>query len=126
MSPLIAESAELDRVKSNVVCPVELALRILGGKWRGSILYQLKDGPLRFTELKYRVQDAVVYYNDEEHWLTSKVLSQHLSALTEFELVEKTAEIEDDASHYRLTQKGRSVVPLLIELFYWGERNYQA
>lgn len=125
MSQAIAESTELDRIKSNVVCPVELSLRILGGKWRGSILYQLKDGPLRFTELMHAVQDAVVYYKDDDHWLTSKVLSQHLASLIDFELVEKTnAVTNDDAQHYRLTPKGISVMPLLIELFFWGERNY--
>ena len=83
-------SSAIDKIKRNVVCPVELALRVFGGKWRGSILYQLKDGPLRFNALKYRVQDAVVYYDEnEDHFLTSKVLSEHLSVLTEFELVEK-------------------------------------
>ena len=75
----------IDKIKRNVVCPVELALRVFGGKWRGSILYQLADGPLRFNALKNRVQDAVVYYNDEDHFLTSKVLSEHLNALIEFE-----------------------------------------
>jgi DNA-binding HxlR family transcriptional regulator len=73
----------------------------------------------------HAVQDAVVYYKDDDHWLTSKVLSQHLASLIDFELVEKTnAVTNDDAQHYRLTPKGISVMPLLIELFFWGERNY--
>jgi len=72
----------IEKIKANVVCPLELelSLRILGGKWRGSILYQLIDGPLRFKQLQDRVQDGVINYKDEDHWLTSKVLSEHLHA----------------------------------------------
>ena len=112
----------IDKIKRNVVCPVELALRIFGGKWRGSIMYQLKDGPLRFNALKMRVQDAVVYYDDEDHFLTSKVLTEHLSALMEFDLVEKDE--QEDHHYYQLTAKGHSAIPLLLDLFYWGERHF--
>ena len=61
---LVAEHP-VDKIKRTVVCPVELSLRILGGKWRGSILYQLKNGPLRFNELKLRVQYAVLEYHKD-------------------------------------------------------------
>ena len=33
-------------------CPVEVALDVLGGKWKGLILYYLKDDAKRFNELK--------------------------------------------------------------------------
>ena len=32
-------------------CPIERGMRILGGKWKGSILWHLKDDPVRFNEL---------------------------------------------------------------------------
>ena len=32
-------------------CPIERGMRMLGGKWKGSILWHLKDGPVRFREL---------------------------------------------------------------------------
>ena len=116
-------NSAIDKIKRNVVCPVELALRVFGGKWRGSILYQLKDGPLRFNALKHRVQDAVVYYDEnDDHFLTSKVLSEHLNALTEFDLVEKSAVEEHFV--YGLTPKGQSAIPLLLDLFYWGEHHF--
>ena len=117
---------QIDKIKRNVVCPVELALRVFGGKWRGSIIYQLKDGQLRFNELKNRVQDGVVYYNDEDHFLSSKVLTEHLTVLQEFNLVEKCLikNDKDEYYAYKLTDKGESALPLLIELFYWGENNF--
>lgn len=116
----------IDRIKKNVVCPVELTLRIFGGKWRGSILYQLKDGPLRFNALKNRVQDGVVYYDDEDHFLSSKVLTDHLAALLDFGLVQKCLGENGDSDHftYQLTKKGESAIPLLLDLFYWGENNF--
>lgn len=117
----------IEKIKANVVCPVELelSLRILGGKWRGSILYQLIDGPLRFKQLQVRVQDGVINYKDEDHWLTSKVLSEHLHASVSYGLIEKVMDKENDNHHYyQLSVKGESVVPILLELFYWGDANY--
>ncbi len=117
------QSKAISKLKNQVACPVELALRILGGKWRGSILYQLKGGPLRFNELKYRVQDAVVDYEGADNYLTNKVLSGHLKELLEFELLDKLEENGDRAS-YKLSAKGESVIPILLDLFYWGESQF--
>ncbi len=36
-------------------CPVELTLGIIGGKWKGMVLYYLLQGTLRFNELKRKV-----------------------------------------------------------------------
>ncbi len=119
----ITSNPSIDKLKYQVVCPVELSLRLLGGKWRGSILYQLKDGGLRFNELKFRVQDAVVEPRDAENFLSNKVLSGHLRELIEFELVQKD-NLDETTALYSLTSKGQSVIPILIDLFYWGETQY--
>ena len=113
----------IEELKHHVVCPVELALRILGGKWRGSILYQLRDESLRFNELKARVQDAVVEPLHADNYLTNKVLSHHLKKLMDYQLVQKTGD-EENAARYALTPKGNSVMPILIDLFYWGENEF--
>ncbi|MFK7970516.1 MAG: winged helix-turn-helix transcriptional regulator [Bacteroidia bacterium] len=114
-------NSAIQRLKNQVVCPVELALRILGGKWRGSILYQLKDGPFRFSELKYRVQDAVIDYEGADNYLSNKVLSGHIKELMDFQLIHKF-EDESGKTYYELTANGHSILPILIELFYWGEK----
>ena len=36
-------------------CPVEATLELIGGKWKGVILYYLLDKRLRFSELKRKV-----------------------------------------------------------------------
>ena len=112
----------IDKIKSLVVCPVELALRVLGGKWRGSVMYQLKDGPLRFNDLKYRVQDAVVYYDNSENLLSNKVLSSHLAELIGYDLIEKTN--KNDIIFYGLTKRGKSAIPILLDLFDWGKTHF--
>ena len=39
-------------------CPIEKGMRIIGGKWKGSILWHLKDGPVRFNELTRQLGGA--------------------------------------------------------------------
>ncbi len=112
----------IDKIKSLVVCPVELALRVLGGKWRGSVMYQLIDGPLRFNTLKYRVQDAVVDYDGSDNLLSNKVLSVHLTELIEYDLV--TKEVSDSAATYALTARGKTAIPILLDLFEWGRIHF--
>ncbi|MFK8037381.1 MAG: winged helix-turn-helix transcriptional regulator [Crocinitomicaceae bacterium] len=116
------ESQKIDKIKRQVVCPVELALRVLGGKWRGSILYQLIEGPLRFNDLKNRVQDAVVDYDNIDNFLSNKVLSSHLIELIEYGLIQK--EMEKSHFSYQLSEKGKSAIPILLDLFDWGEHHF--
>jgi len=115
------ESEAIKKLKNQVVCPVEVALRILGGKWRGSIIYQLQYGELKFNELKHRVQDAVIDYENADNYLSNKVLSSHLKELIEYGLVQKNIGTKKQDSTYALTETGIKLVPVLIELFYWGE-----
>ncbi len=116
------KNQKIDKIKRQVVCPVELALRILGGKWRGSILYQLIQGPLRFNDLKNRVQDAVVDYEDADNFLSNKVLSSHLTELIDYDLITKNT--KDTHATYQLSPKGQSAVPILLDLFDWGENHF--
>lgn len=119
------KSNAIKKLKDQVVCPVEVALRILGGKWRGSILYQLRNGALRFNELKRRVQDAVIDFEDADNYLSNKVLSYHLNELIEYQLVHKNTSQLNGNSNYELTSTGLELMPILIELFYWGEHLMQ-
>ena len=116
------DTGKIQKIKSQLVCPVELALRVLGGKWRGSIMYQLKDGPLRFNHLKIRVQDAVVDYDDADNILSNKLLSLHLSELCDFGLISKTS--YDSHAEYGLTPKGQSSIPILLDLFDRGATHF--
>ncbi|EIC19583.1 winged helix-turn-helix transcriptional regulator [Thiorhodovibrio frisius] len=39
-------------------CPIERGMRIIGGKWKGSILWHLQDGPVRFNDLARQLGGA--------------------------------------------------------------------
>lgn len=32
-------------------CAIEKGMRLIGGKWKGSLIFHLKDGPVRFNDL---------------------------------------------------------------------------
>ena len=95
------------RLPRTIGCPVELSLELLGGKWKAVILARLKDGPLRYGELRRLIPQ-----------LTDKVLTERLADLRESGLIEPG----DDkrGSGYRLSARGESLRPILQALYDWG------
>jgi DNA-binding HxlR family transcriptional regulator len=98
----------MKRLARTFGCPTELALELLGGKWKTVILARLKDGPLRYAELRRRIPR-----------LSDKMLTQCLQGLQERGLVSRDA-VPGAAARYRLTPAGRSLRPLLQQLYDWG------
>ena len=88
-------------------CPVELALDLLGGKWKTVIVARLKERPLRYGELRRSIPA-----------LSDKVLTQRLRELADDGFVIAPSGEGDQA--YRLSARGRTLVPLLQSLFDWG------
>ena len=39
-------------------CTIERGMRLIGGKWKGYILWHLKDKPVRFDELDRQLNEA--------------------------------------------------------------------
>lgn len=88
-------------------CPVELALEVLGGKWKTVLLARLKQGPLRYGDLRRLVPG-----------LSDKMLTQRLRELEAIGLVHR----ETGAGHerYALTARGESLRAVLQSLYDWG------
>jgi DNA-binding HxlR family transcriptional regulator len=87
-------------------CTVEAWLYFLGHRWNALILYHLSEGPKRFTEISACLPDA-----------TAKVLTERLSALQRYELIERPG---GRGEAYRLTERGGALMPLLFELEVWS------
>jgi len=93
-------------------CPITATATILGRKWHPVIVHRLlQEGPLGFNALKESV-DGV----------SSKVLSDSLEDLEEQGLLvreivsEKPFRVE-----YSLTERGRSLEPVIGAMREWGE-----
>jgi DNA-binding HxlR family transcriptional regulator len=84
---------------------VELALAVLGGKWRVVILAHLKQQSLRYSDLR-RLTPRV----------SEKMLTQRLHELCGAGLVIKRGE------RYSLSSRGKSAAPVLQALYDWGQR----
>jgi len=91
-------------------CPVEAALVVIGGKWKTLIIWQLKEGTLRFTKLEDRLP-----------MVSPRMLTKQLRQLEEDGVVMRTMFPEvPPRVEYSLTALGRSVVPVLESLCAWG------
>jgi DNA-binding HxlR family transcriptional regulator len=88
-------------------CPVELALEVLGGKWKVVLLAHLKQRPRRYAELRKLVPR-----------LSDKMLAQRLRDLEELGLVRRKK--LRGFAEYALTTRGESLGPALTALYDWG------
>jgi DNA-binding HxlR family transcriptional regulator len=92
-------------------CHVELALEIVSGKWKPVILAHLKQGPLRYSELRTLIPA-----------LSDKMLAQRLKDLEELALVVRDKRGGRGArSEYALSKRGTTLRQVLQALHDWGE-----
>jgi DNA-binding HxlR family transcriptional regulator len=93
-------------------CPVCAAVNEIGGKWKPLILWALRKDTLRFGEINRTLSS-----------ITHRMLTKQLRELEKDELVHRKvyAEIPPKVE-YSLTEKGKSVLPILEALCDWGER----
>lgn len=92
-------------------CPVEATLTLIGGKWKGVVLWHLLQGTLRFNELRRRLPS-----------ITQRMLTNQLRELEADGFVIRTIYPEvPPRVEYSLTERGRSLEPVIIALKTWGE-----
>jgi DNA-binding HxlR family transcriptional regulator len=92
-------------------CPVELAMEVVGGKWKLVILEHLGTGVHRFGELQRALPG-----------ITARMLTRQLRELEVDGLVSRAVYAEVPPKvEYRLTDVGRSLGPVLAGLREWGE-----
>ncbi|WP_341502918.1 helix-turn-helix domain-containing protein [Gallaecimonas sp. GXIMD4217] len=94
-------------------CAIEKGMRLIGGKWTGSIIYHLKDEPVRFNDLTRMLGGA-----------SKKIIDQRLKELEAQGMVlRKVVNTRPIAVTYELTEFGRSALHILDELRIWSESN---
>ena len=94
-------------------CGLDVALAVVGGKWKPLILYHVRGGPTRFSEVKRRVGG-----------ISEKVLVQQLRELVAMHvLVRRDHNRVPPVVDYALTPFGETLVEALVPLCTWGNRN---
>ncbi|MBI3914290.1 MAG: helix-turn-helix transcriptional regulator [Chloroflexi bacterium] len=92
-------------------CPVEEAVKILGGKWVFLIVRDLSDGKQRFSDLQRSLG------------ISPRVLSTRLDELEKAGVLNRQCFAEvPPRVEYTLTAKGRALVPVIEEMRAFGRR----
>ena len=95
---------------SEPVCGLDVALAVMGGKWKPLILYHLQGGPTRFGELKRRVAGV-----------SEKVLIQQLRELVAAGvLIRRDHQRVPPMVDYTMTPFGLTLAEALMPLCVWG------
>ena len=96
-------------------CPIEVTLDVIGGKWKGMILYCLFRGTTRFNELRRLIPKA-----------TQRVLTAQLRELERDSVISRKVYAEvPPRVEYSLTEFGHSLKPILDMMEHWGEEYWQ-
>src|SRR5215468_8348547 len=94
-------------------CPVRATINVIEGKWKPIIVNALKQGTLRFGQLRRQVPEAA-----------RKVLTEQLRELEDDGIImRRTTEKRCERVEYSLTSYGRTLVPVLTLMAKWGERH---
>lgn len=92
-------------------CALELALDLIGSKWKIMMLYQLRNGALRSSELKRRMRD-----------ISGKMFTQTARALERDGLIiREVFPVVPPRVEYALTALGESAIPVIMQIGLWGE-----
>ncbi|MCV9921208.1 helix-turn-helix transcriptional regulator [Pseudomonas sp. BT-42-2] len=95
----------------NKQCPVARALEVIGDRWALMILRDAFDGLRRFSEFQKNLG------------LAKNILASRLKLLLESGLLQLQPASDGSAyKEYVLTEKGRSVFPIVVGMRQWGER----
>jgi DNA-binding HxlR family transcriptional regulator len=93
-------------------CPVEAALDLINGKWKGVILYHLQGGTMRFSALRRRLGA-----------ITQRMLTKQLRELEAGGLIHRQVYAQvPPRVEYSLSADGESMRPIIDALHAWGQR----
>lgn len=113
---MMPSKKHVEKVKCITDTPYGYTLAMIGGKWKMIILYLLVDhAPVRYNEL-HRLIGAITY----------KTLSVQLKEMeADGLIVRKEYPQIPPKVEYSLSEKGRSLYPIMEAMCYWGEAHQE-
>lgn len=97
-------------------CSVEATLALIDGKWKGVILHHLMQETMRFSSFRRRMPNV-----------TQRMLTNQLRELEADGLISRTVYAEvPPRVEYQLTERGRTLQPVIEALRIWGDTHAPA
>ena len=94
-------------------CPIDTTLTVIDGRWKGTILWRLMDGPMRTAELRRSIPD-----------ITERMLIRHLHELVGAGIIDRhDAQTVPPCVHYSISDYGMTLAPVLQDLCDWGRKH---
>ncbi|AKG37371.1 winged helix-turn-helix transcriptional regulator [Paenibacillus durus] len=93
-------------------CSVETTLDVIGGKWKGVIIYHLLSGTKRFNELR-RIYPQVTH-----HTLTLQLRDLEREGI----IKRKSYNQVPPKVEYSLTEFGKTLEPIILLMKEWGDQ----
>lgn len=91
-------------------CPVDTALAVIRGRWKGTILWMLSDRPMRTSELRRRIPN-----------ISERMLIRHLQELVADGVLDRhDAGTVPPHVTYSVSDYGRTLEPVVQALCGWG------
>ena len=99
------------KIEEEIRCPLEYGLKIFGGKWNARVICVLANrGILRYSEIRKEMIN-----------ITDAVLTLTLKELMYHGMIERKSYDEIPMRvEYRLSEKGRSIIPILHSICKWS------
>jgi len=108
----VARVPETRIYESQAVCPVARTLDIVGDRWTILVLRDLFRGRGRFSVLLESLKG-----------ISANLLSDRLKKLEENGMIERVFYSDHPPrAEYRLTEKGRAFIPILVAMRDYGEK----
>ena len=96
-------------------CPIDAMLSVIDGRWKGTILWRLSDGPMRTSELRRSIPE-----------ITERMLIRHLQELVRAGIVRRKQERSlPPCVRYSISEYGKTLVPVLEVICDWGRAHLQ-
>ncbi len=94
-------------------CPVTYCMGMIGGKWKPIILYLISKGANRFGILQRGIEG-----------ISKQMLTKQLREMEQDGILDRKifAEIPPRVE-YSVTNKGKSLYPIIDSMRLWGEKN---
>lgn len=101
--------------KLYIGCPVQYSRQFLAGKWQMGILWNLRNQPLRFGEIKSQLPD-----------ISDKILMQELNFFVQKKIIMSNSYVFPSPKiEYALSNVGKSLIPIITSIVEWGYLNLQ-